>query len=109
MPGGFCRVAHAPDSRAFTMGDNVSSADVWIAGDRPVEMSTLLPATDSVRVIRLLGNLPSRAADNLFWLGRYLERAEATCLLARCLSPARWSSTVRATAPSPPWTCCAGS
>ncbi len=86
MPGGFCRVAHAPDSRAFTMGDNVSSADVWIAGDRPVEMSTLLPATNSVRVIRLLGNLPSRAADNLFWLGRYLERAEATCLLARCLS-----------------------
>ncbi|MBX9759627.1 MAG: circularly permuted type 2 ATP-grasp protein [Beijerinckiaceae bacterium] len=86
MPGGFCRVAHSPDSRAFTMGDNVSSADVWIAGDRPVEMSTLLPATDSVRVIRLLGNLPSRAADNLFWLGRYLERAEATCLLARCLS-----------------------
>jgi uncharacterized alpha-E superfamily protein len=39
-----------------------------------------------VRVIRLLGNLPSRAADNLFWLGRYLERAESTCLLARCLS-----------------------
>jgi uncharacterized circularly permuted ATP-grasp superfamily protein/uncharacterized alpha-E superfamily protein len=86
MPGGFCRVAHAADARAFTMGDNVSSADVWIAGDRPVEMSTLLPATDSVRVVRLLGNLPSRAADNLFWLGRYLERAEATCLLARCLA-----------------------
>lgn len=86
MPGGFCRVAHAPDSRAFTMGENVTSADVWIAGDRPVEMATLLPATDSVPVVRLLGNLPSRAADNLFWLGRYLERAEATCLLARCLS-----------------------
>ncbi|MFN3892792.1 MAG: circularly permuted type 2 ATP-grasp protein [Beijerinckiaceae bacterium] len=86
MPGGFCRVAHTADSRAFTMGDNVSSADLWIAGDRPVEMATLLPATDSVRVVRLLGNLPSRAADNLFWLGRYMERAEATCLLARCLS-----------------------
>lgn len=86
MSGGFCRVAHERDARAFTMGENVSSADVWIAGDRPVEMSTLLPANDSVRVIRLLGNLPSRAADNLFWLGRYLERAEATCLLARCLS-----------------------
>jgi uncharacterized circularly permuted ATP-grasp superfamily protein/uncharacterized alpha-E superfamily protein len=86
MPGGFCRVAPAPDSRAFTMGDNVSTADVWIVGDRPVEMTTLLPATDAVRVVRLLGNLPSRAADNLFWLGRYLERAEATCLLARSLA-----------------------
>ena len=32
-----------------------------------------------------MGNLPSRAADNLFWLGRYLERAEATLRLIRCL------------------------
>jgi uncharacterized alpha-E superfamily protein len=29
--------------------------------------------------------LPSRAADNLFWLGRYLERAEATLRLVRAL------------------------
>ncbi len=33
-----------------------------------------------------MGNLPSRAADNLFWLGRYLERAEATLRLIRCLA-----------------------
>ncbi len=33
----------------------------------------------------MLGNLPSRAADNLFWFGRYLERAEATLRLVRCL------------------------
>ena len=32
-----------------------------------------------------MGNLPSRAADNLFWLGRYLERAEATLRLIRAL------------------------
>jgi uncharacterized alpha-E superfamily protein len=32
-----------------------------------------------------LGNLPGRAADNLYWLGRYLERAEATLRLARSL------------------------
>ena len=29
--------------------------------------------------------VPSRAADNLFWLGRYLERAEATLRLVRAL------------------------
>ncbi len=34
----------------------------------------------------MLGNLPSRAADNLFWFGRYLEREEATLRLVRCLS-----------------------
>src|SRR5207248_4440057 len=33
--------------------------------------------------------LPSRAADNLFWLGRYLERAEATLRLIRALGTSR--------------------
>jgi uncharacterized alpha-E superfamily protein len=33
-----------------------------------------------------MGTLPSRAADNLFWLGRYLERSEATLRLIRCLA-----------------------
>ena len=39
-------------------------------------------------VRRIMGNLPSRAADNLFWLGRYLERAEATLRLIRALGGA---------------------
>jgi uncharacterized alpha-E superfamily protein len=34
-------------------------------------------------VRRIAGQLPSRAADNLFWLGRYLERAEATLRVLR--------------------------
>jgi uncharacterized alpha-E superfamily protein len=42
--------------------------------------------------------VPSRAADNLFWLGRYLERAEATLRLVRALGtqrdPGKGSSTV---------------
>ena len=86
MPGGFCRVSDAADARAISMEGEASSADVWIATDRPVEISTLLPARESVRVVRMMGNLPSRAADNLFWLGRYLERAEATARVVRCLA-----------------------
>jgi uncharacterized alpha-E superfamily protein len=85
MPGGFCRVSEQADARAVSMGDGVKSADVWVLSDKPVEMSTLLPSGDTVRIRRLLGNLPSRAADNLFWLGRYLERVEATLRLVRCL------------------------
>jgi uncharacterized circularly permuted ATP-grasp superfamily protein/uncharacterized alpha-E superfamily protein len=85
LPGGFCRVSESGDTRAVSMGEGVQSADVWVLADKPVEMSTLLPSTDSVKIRRLLGNLPSRAADNLFWLGRYLERAEATLRLVRCL------------------------
>jgi uncharacterized circularly permuted ATP-grasp superfamily protein/uncharacterized alpha-E superfamily protein len=86
MPGGFCRISDRPDARAVAMGDGVESADVWVLADNPVEISTLLPSPESARITRLLGNLPSRAADNLFWFGRYLERAEATLRVVRCLS-----------------------
>ncbi len=85
MPGGFCRISDRVDSRAVAMGEGVQTSDVWISASRPVEMTSLLPAGDSVAIRRILGNLPSRAADNLFWLGRYLERAEATLRLIRAL------------------------
>lgn len=85
MPGGFCRISARPDARAVSMGEGVQSADVWVLSSKPVVMETLLPASDKVKILRLLGNLPSRAADNLFWYGRYLERAEATLRVVRCL------------------------
>src|SRR4051812_11368062 len=85
MPGGFCRIAEQPDARAVSMGDGARAADVWVVSDKAVQASTLLPAVDTVRIRRIAGVLPSRAADNLFWLGRYLERAEATLRLIRVL------------------------
>jgi uncharacterized circularly permuted ATP-grasp superfamily protein/uncharacterized alpha-E superfamily protein len=85
MPGGFCRIAEQADARAVSMGDGARAADVWVVSDKTVSARTLLPASDSVRIRRIAGVLPSRAADNLFWLGRYLERAEATLRLVRAL------------------------
>ena len=86
MPGGFCRISDQPDARAVTMRGGVQSADVWVLSDKPVEMDTLLPSSDRATIVRLLGNLPSRAADNLFWFGRYLERVEAILRIIRSLS-----------------------
>ena len=85
MPGGFCRTSDRGDVRALSMGDDARSTDVWVLAERPVERMTLLANSEEVRIRRVLGHLPSRAADNLFWLGRYLERAEATVRLARSL------------------------
>ena len=85
MPGGFCRIAGQLDARAVSMGAGARAADVWVVSEKPVEAKTLLPASDTVRIRRIAGVLPSRAADNLFWLGRYLERAEATLRLIRAL------------------------
>src|SRR5256884_1850748 len=97
MPGGFCRIAEQPDARAGSMGDGARAADVWVVSDKAVSASTLLPAMDTVRIRSIAGVVPSRAADNLFWLGRYLERAEATLRLIRALGtqardPAKGSS-----------------
>lgn len=85
MPGGFCRVSDRLDVRAVSMGQGAQSADVWVLADQPIENSTLLPTSDAIEIVRMLGDLPSRAADNLFWMGRYLERAEATLRLVRSL------------------------
>jgi uncharacterized circularly permuted ATP-grasp superfamily protein/uncharacterized alpha-E superfamily protein len=86
MPGGFARISDRADARAVSMGEGVQSADVWVLADNPVATTTLLPTDDTIRIRRIMGNLPSRAADNLFWFGRYLERAEATLRLIRCLA-----------------------
>ena len=85
MPGGFCRISDQMDVRAISMGEGARTADVWVIADRPVEPVTLLADQEDVKIRRILGHLPSRAADNLFWLGRYLERAEATLRLVRSL------------------------
>ena len=86
MPGGFCRVSESADGLALSMQRGGRSADVWVTSDGPVEPISLLPRPGKVTIRRRLGHLPSRAADNLFWLGRYLERAEATLRLVRALS-----------------------
>jgi uncharacterized circularly permuted ATP-grasp superfamily protein/uncharacterized alpha-E superfamily protein len=85
MPGGFCRVSNRLNVRAVSMDAGAQSSDVWVLTSRPIEWSTLLPSDQDPPIVRTLGNLPSRAADNLFWMGRYLERAEATLRVVRSL------------------------
>jgi len=85
MPGGFCRISDQKDARALSMGAGAQASDVWVIAEKPVEKLSLLAQRDGAKVRRITGNLPSRAADNLFWLGRYLERAESTLRLVRSL------------------------
>jgi uncharacterized alpha-E superfamily protein len=85
MPGGFVRIAGGADARAVSLQRGAATADAWVLSDAPVAETTLLPTPERVAVQRATGALPSRAADHLFWLGRYLERAEATLRLIRAL------------------------
>ena len=62
------------------------SKDTWVVSEGPVTaVSLLAPTRLRVRRERLDAELPSRVADNLFWLGRHIERAEQTVRLLRSL------------------------
>ena len=86
MPGGLARVSPDSNSLNFTMTAGERSQDVWVLADEQVEeMSLLEPVTVQIEPRRSGAELPSRVADNLFWLGRYSERAEQTARLLRTL------------------------
>ncbi|MFO1142675.1 MAG: circularly permuted type 2 ATP-grasp protein [Amaricoccus sp.] len=83
MRGGFARIGNTIDAAAIAMQRGGTAADVWVVSPQPVETVTMLPAmTGPYHRVRP-GVLPSRAGDNLFWLGRYVERAEGTMRLVR--------------------------
>jgi uncharacterized circularly permuted ATP-grasp superfamily protein/uncharacterized alpha-E superfamily protein len=85
MPGGFVRIAENADARAVSLQRGGRTADAWVLSEGPVGEFTLLPTPERIAIRRATGVLPSRAADNLFWVGRYVERAEATLRLVRAL------------------------
>lgn len=98
MPGGFVRIAEDVDARAVNLQHGAHTADAWVLSENPVAETTLLPAPEGVAIQRTVGVLPSRAADNLLWVGRYVERAEATLRLVRTLIN-RITDTDEASAP----------
>ncbi|MGE3577536.1 MAG: circularly permuted type 2 ATP-grasp protein [Vicinamibacterales bacterium] len=84
MPGGLTRTGIDDGEPIVSMQRGGGSKDTWVIGDTPPKAVSLLPPAD-VRVRRESRgtDLPSRVADNLFWLGRQVERAEQTVRLLR--------------------------
>lgn len=85
MPGGFCRLSGDDDARFVSLQHGASTSDVWVLSEAPVSSASLLRQPEHVSIRRSTGTLPSRSADNLFWLARYLERAEAVLRALRAL------------------------
>ena len=83
LPGGLVRTA-SPGGNTVSMQAGGGSQDAWVITADAVDRSTLLPAP--IRPQDLLERhrvVTSRAAENLFWVGRYCERAEHGTQLAR--------------------------
>jgi len=83
LPGGMTRVAKS-DELSVSMQRGGSSLDTWVRTDGPVDSFSMLPSRLSVDDIAARRPpVSSRAAENLFWLGRYTERTEQMVRLAR--------------------------
>jgi len=85
LQGGFGRVSESGDLRTNLMGLGDISKDVCIIEPKRhgAPEGVLKPAKREIR--REQGLLPSQAADNLFWLGRYGERAQQTARVIRVM------------------------
>jgi uncharacterized circularly permuted ATP-grasp superfamily protein/uncharacterized alpha-E superfamily protein len=95
LPGGLTRVDSMSHPRVgarrnersdayLSMQRGSASADTWVLTKGEVDPTSLLPRP--LAPADLIGwhrPITSRAAENLFWLGRYTERAETTVRLAR--------------------------
>ncbi|MEM8798641.1 MAG: circularly permuted type 2 ATP-grasp protein [Pseudomonadota bacterium] len=86
MPGGLVRTFHANTNQSICGLDAEGSKDCWVQTSVHRDSSSKLADRSKGIILRRTGrDLPSRAADNMFWLGRYAERAEGTMRVLRTL------------------------
>jgi uncharacterized circularly permuted ATP-grasp superfamily protein/uncharacterized alpha-E superfamily protein len=84
LPGGLARVGEREELFNAPLPRGGGSLDAWVMTDGPVDPTTLLQT--HLGPDDLIGRpraIASRAAENLFWLGRYTERATNLARLAR--------------------------
>ena len=85
MPGGFARLSGTDEILTTLMGEGDWSADVCVVDTAGAAAAEPAPLSATPAVRRGGGILASQAADNLFWFGRYVERAEMTVRVVRAL------------------------
>ena len=84
MPGGLARIGAIDREDSISLQKGGIVADVWVKSKKPTENYILNPPSGAVAdQLRQSEYLPSRAADNLYWLGRYVERMERLLRLLR--------------------------
>jgi uncharacterized circularly permuted ATP-grasp superfamily protein/uncharacterized alpha-E superfamily protein len=84
MPGGLARASPSADDLVVSSRRGGVSKDIWILASEPEKQVSLLPPAERPLFLsRSGGEVPSRVAENLFWLGRYAERLEGSVRLLR--------------------------
>jgi uncharacterized circularly permuted ATP-grasp superfamily protein/uncharacterized alpha-E superfamily protein len=84
LPGGIARLVTPGAKLTGRLPGGGWCKDAWVPAD-PSE-AIIGPAAQSgppIAIRRTAGAIPSRVADNLFWLGRYVERLDRAARLMR--------------------------
>jgi uncharacterized alpha-E superfamily protein len=90
MPGGLIRAAPTSDAILVSNQAGAVSKDTWVLASEPESPTNYwLRSGPAVAAIPPAASMSSRAAENLFWLGRYAERAEDLVRLVRVISDRR--------------------
>ncbi|WP_343222185.1 circularly permuted type 2 ATP-grasp protein [Novosphingobium profundi] len=85
MPGGFARLSSDHALPTTMMGEGDLSADVWVVDEKAAEQHQRTTLSGEPPISRGGGILASQAADNLYWFGRYNQRAEIVLRVVRSL------------------------
>lgn len=85
LPGGLTRIGAGTGNGVISMQSGSPSKDTWVTATETERTPSIDRAPDSVRIAAdsPLLSLPSRVVENLYWMGRYAERAEASLRLLR--------------------------
>ena len=84
MQGGLARVLSPGEQVTEALPAGALFKDVWVLRQDNQDIQGPEPARQPALAIqRSIGDMPSRVADDFFWLGRYVERLEAQARLGR--------------------------
>ena len=84
MPGGLCLLDNISGGSRPAIDKLTGCKDVWILSNEDVVEDTMLSSNiDATQFEPSDGALPSRVAENVFWLGRNSEKVECTLRLLR--------------------------
>jgi uncharacterized circularly permuted ATP-grasp superfamily protein/uncharacterized alpha-E superfamily protein len=85
MAGGLTRT-DKNENRLLVAKSGGYSKDTWVLTSEPEKQVNLWRQPQPNQYIKTsMDSLPSRAAENLFWVGRYAERSDATARLLRSI------------------------
>ncbi len=86
MPGGLTRVASDESKLVVSNQAGGINKDTWVLATEPEKYVSLLSERRQARLAPDKGGeVPGRVADNMFWAGRYTERAEFSSRILRLI------------------------